>query len=375
MSAPRNVLLVTYDCVRSDVAYRACLPGLRRLRESGVTFNRAISAAPLTPVSHATIFTGVQPYRHGVRHMLRERLAAGRLTLAQHLARAGFDTAAVVACAALSRWYGLNRGFRLYDDAFGTQVRRATDVVKRGQRWLAGRPRDKRWLLFLHFFDAHRPYDPPGGVGDAANAYEAEIHYLDGQLDRLLDWLEGNGLLDETLVVVFADHGEDLDGLYPNDKGGVERGHPEEFGHGCLLYEQTQHVPLVFAHPSLLVRSIDRLVGLVDIAPTVCALLGVPRMPDVDGLDIVSEGAAQRVRRALYAETLYAAEASGGAEVGRQALWLDERYKIIRPWGDDTRAEVFDLVDDPCELRPLRLAQLAPGLPSAWPNAGERVRS
>ncbi len=392
MSEIYNLLLISYDCARADVAYNGSLATLEWLRSHGVTCSRAISSAPLTPISHATVFTGLQPYRHGLRHLLREQLAHECDTLPEHLRHHGFQTGGVVSCPGLNRWYGFDRGFEEFNDALpplpgggnalklvdvqlrGLAMKRADAVADFGLHWLSRLRPNQRWFLFLHFFDAHWPYGPPGDLGTAANPYEAELHFADRHLMAVLHYLGSRGLLERTLIVVFGDHGEDLEGLYPNDKAGESRGHPEEKGHGCLLYEQTQHVPLVFSHPSLPTHELPGLVGLVDVAPTVCRLLAVPPMGDVDGLDL-SEALFRRALvpgRALYAETkfpeeLVATTTKYGDLPPLQALWLDERIKVIRPLGEYAQAEVFDLATDGNEERPLPLSTLASS-PLPWPT-------
>jgi arylsulfatase len=388
----QNVLLVTYDCVRADVAWRGFLPALEALRATGRAYRRAVSSAPLTPVSHATIFTGLQPYHHGVRHLLRESLPADRTTLAEVLAQEQFVTAAVVACPGLDRWYGLDRGFGHYDDELpplpgggsalevadvqlrGLAMKRADVVAARGEEWLSRRRLDERWFLFLHFFDAHWPYDPPVQAAQAANAYEGEVAYADSHFRRILAVLDGMGLRERTLIVLLSDHGEDLAGWYPNDKSGVERGHPEERGHGCLLYEVTQHVPLIFSHPALPPGEVDTPVGLVDVAPTICGLLGLTGRLRSDGIDLspyLRRGTSPPPRP-LFAETLHPGEVrEHSAEFASipdlQARWLPPTWKVIRAIGDANSAQVFDLSRDPCEEQPLPAQALPAGTICEWP--------
>jgi arylsulfatase len=384
MRKPRNVLLVSYDCVRVDVAYGGGLATLDWLREHGVTFGRAISAAPLTPVSHATIFTGLQPYRHGVRHLLREQLNRRHTTLAAHMQRAGFKTAAIVASPALNRWYGFHRGFHHFDDDLiaptstgGPASRCAEDVVTLALGWLSNRSADEPWLLFLHFFDAHWPYTRTSEVSNRREAYEGAIRHLDSCFERVIGWLDEHKALSETLIVVFADHGEDLGGLYPNDKARPEVGLGDELGHGHLLYEPTQHVPLVFAHSSLPVHQTDTLAGLVDVAPTLCSVMGLSPMGDVDGIDLspMLRGDVNLQSRTLYAETQYPSERAAATGQppklpNQQALWLTGGFKVIRAWDDNTSCKAFDLVADPLEVRPFSPSLLpADLLPLAWPPA------
>ncbi|WP_445398150.1 sulfatase [Streptomyces sp. LE64] len=374
----RNVLLVSLDTVRADVAYSGKMAGIEALRARGVTFRQAISSSPLTPISHASVFTGRQPAGHGIRHLLRERLAPGVTTLAERLRAAGYATGAVVSCPGLNRWYGLDRGFDFYDDEIprlpdgtdpltvsdvkmrGLALKRAPLVAERAADWVASRSREQRpFFLFAHFFDAHWPYEPPEDVGaDVANPYEGEVAYSDHYLQRLLSRIEESGHpLDETLVVLFSDHGEDLAGWYPNDHSG-ELGHPYEEGHGCLLFDTTQHVPLVVCGPGLPAGSeVTGQVRLVDIAPTVLDLLGLPGV-EADGASLVEHlttGAG--TSRPAYCETYYPEERRRSGEypdlLPLKAVRLSpdgDRRKVIWQVGGEA-VEVYDLLADPHELR------------------------
>ena len=373
----KNLLLVSFDCARADVAYRGILPNLDRLRKCGVTFTHAVSSAPITPVSHATVFTGLQPYHHGLRHLLRTPLSPGQTLLAAHLQQHGFRTGATVSCMALNRWYGMARGFDVYDDAVApyrdVALKRADYAAEMASRWISGCEPNQRWFCFLHFFDAHFPYIGEQEIGDAANAYEAGLKYADDHLGHVLELLERLGQLDDTLIVVFGDHGEDLKGIYPNDKGGAKLGHPEEHGHGCLLYETTQHVPLVFSHPGFEPCECDTLVGLVDIAVTICSLFGLPRLGYTDGIDLSSliRNESPPVRQSLYAETLFPTVVAEkrpdfGPLPNLQAMWFGSAMKAIRSWEDDRSLQVYNLAEDPYEQRPVAFSNDIG--PIRWPR-------
>lgn len=374
----KNVLLVSLDTVRADVAYSGKFPGIESLRRRGVTFRQAISSSPLTPISHATVFTGRQPAVHGIRHLLRERLNPGITTLADHLRKAGYATGAVVSCPGLNRWYGLDQGFDFYDDEIprlpdgtdpltvgdvkmrGLALKRAPLVAERAGAWLSSRQEDERpFFLFAHFFDAHWPYEPPEDVGVAVdNAYEGEVAYSDHYLQQLLVRMEELGhSLDETLIVLFSDHGEDLAGWYPNDHSG-ELGHPYEEGHGCLLFDTTQHVPLIVCGAGA-ARGADVMsqVRLVDIAPTVTDLLGLPG-DESDGESLaghLTTGAGPS--RPAYSETYYPEERRMSGEypdlLPLKAVRLSaegDRQKVIWQVGGEA-VDVYDLLADPHELR------------------------
>lgn len=381
----RRILLVSYDCVRAEVAYLPDLEGVAALARQGVRFDFALSAAPLTPVSHATVFTGRYPHRHGLRHLFRERLDPGVPVLARSMKRAGYETAAIVSCPGLNKWYGFHRGFGHFDDWLpplpsgedalavkdvkfrGLALKRADQVVERATQWLAQRGDADSWFLFVHFFDAHWPYEPPESFGPARNPYEGEVRFADHHFQRLLAWLAERRWLDDTLIVLFGDHGEDLAGWYPNDKSGPDSAHPEEEGHGCLLFQQTQHIPLIFAHPALTPRAVPEPVGLIDVYPTIAALVGAPPPADPDGIDLspVLSGAPAPAR-ALYAETLYPRELvenTGKFDSIRnlQAVWLDRDRKVILPYGERDQAQAYDLRGDPLERDPVPITR------AGWP--------
>ncbi|GGK91068.1 sulfatase [Mangrovihabitans endophyticus] len=378
MSRP-NILFISLDTVRADVAYSGRFPTIERIRQGGTTFLETISSCPLTPVSHATVFTGLQPPRHGIRHLMREQLRTDVPTLAERLRDAGYATGAVVSCPGLNKWYGIDRGFDFYDDEIpllpdgrdpltvndvkmrGLALKRAPLVAERALRWAA--EQTGPFFLFAHFFDAHWPYEPPEDVGvPVGNPYEGEIAYSDHYLGTLLDGLERLGHDPATtLTVCFSDHGEDLGGAYPNDHAG-ERGHPYEEGHGCLLFDATQRVPLMISGPGV-PRGVEHTeqVRLVDIMPTTLDLLGA----DAPASDGESLGPMLRTGtgsdRAAYCETYFPEEkrAAGGfpdllaLAAVRVADKTGRRKLIWRP--ASTEVDVYNLVTDPLEVAPERL--------------------
>jgi arylsulfatase len=372
-----DILLISLDTVRADVAYSGRFLGVESLRRAGVTFRQVISSSPLTPISHATVFTGLQPPRHGVQHLLQEQLRTDVPTLAERLRAAGYVTAAVVSCPGLNTWYGINRGFDFYDDQIpllpdgrdpllvndvkmrGLALKRAPLVVERAIGWLDQRMPGP-FCLFVHFFDAHWPYEPPEDVGvQVGNPYEGEIAYTDHYLRKLLNRLADSQR--PLLVVCFSDHGEDLAGWYSNDHAGEPRYRYEE-GHGCLLFDTTQHVPLIIAGPDIPAgREVHQQVRLVDIMPTVLDLLGL-ELPDSDGASLTGFFTDDMApSRPAYSETYFPEErlpsgeypgltplASVRIQVGKS------RRKVI--WQlRGGRVEVYDLDADPDEKNGRRL--------------------
>ena len=365
----KNLLLISLDTLRADVAYSGKFPFFNQFLKTGVTFLNTISSAPITPISHATVFTGLQPYNHGMRHLFREKVKKSTPLMADILKKKGYETGAVVSCPGLNKWYGFNKGFNFYEDSIprladgtdpletvdvqkrGTALKRANLVVEKSYDWLANHY-DKSFFLFMHFFDAHWPYEAPEIFG-GDNVYEQEVAYSLHYLEEFLTKVESNGWLDNTCIVIFSDHGEDLEGMYSNDKGGEKLGHPEESGHGCLLYDQTQKV-ILFIRDSTLPTGIQmsQQVRLVDILPTVLQLLGIKAEKYVfDGTSLVPIINGERLELPpAYSETFYPQEqfeATGqhGHANNKISLRVDNRYKLIFHLNSG-EIECYDLARD-----------------------------
>lgn len=369
-----NVLLISLDTLRVDVAFSGKYPTIERLRALGATFSVTVSPAPITPISHASILTGLNPRRHGLRHLLRERMLPTATPLAEVLHAAHYQTGAVVASPGMNRWYGLDRGFDHYDDEIprladgrdaltvadvklrGTALKRAPLVTERAFAWFDRLETDRPFFLFVHYFDAHWPYAAPTTFSTAtANAYEDEVAYMDHYLGQLLDGLEQRGVsLVETMIVLLSDHGEDLAGWYANDHSGQGR-HPEEDGHGCLLFDCTQLVPLVMSRLGTFVAgaTVSRQVRLIDVAPTILDALNL-QGPEADGISLLSSPTDSRLD--ADCETRYPEEKAESSPAwahlrplrairrasGEKVMWVD----------GESVAQKFDLTRDPNERYP-----------------------
>lgn len=372
----KNLILISLDTVRADVAYGGKFESINNLRKDSITFLNTISSSPLTPVSHATVFTGLQPYNHGIRHLFKEKLKDNVKTLTQVLHEQGYCTAGIVSCPGMNHWYDFCRGFDFYDDEIprlpdGTDPLETVDVKLRGRamkrgdvvyeracEWLEENAQ-KPFFLFLHFFDAHWPYEAPEKFG-GDNYYEEEVAFSAHYMGKFLDVLKEKGLYDDATIVLFSDHGEDLEGLYPNDKGGEKLGHPEELGHGCLLYDQTQKVALIIKDGNLNKNeNIEEQVRLVDLTPTILDLMNIDAKINFDGvslLPILKQGISLNLP--AYAETFYPKEqieASGGKYIetkNKKMFRINNKYKIITHLESD-ELEYYNLEKDPSELKNL----------------------
>jgi len=372
-----NLLLVTLDTTRADHlgSYgwpHAKTPNLDGLARRGTRFTRCDTAAPITLTSHASLLTGLFPFRHGVRDNGTFALKPGIATLAERLREAGYDTAAVVSAIVLARRHGLDRGFRVYDDDLGAGYAAGTEVGERQAEATAEsalallatlRP---PFFLWVHFFDPHEEYRPPTRfaetVGGPHRLYDGEIAYVDEQLGRLLAALPGR-----TVVAAVGDHGEML-------------GEQGELTHGLLLARGVRRVPLLFAGPGIPMGAVEEeLVRTVDLAPTLAALAGIELAREIDGrslLPLPSRGGTRS--RASYSESFlpffaYKWFPLRSISDGRY-LYLEAPHPALLELASDP-AEEHDLVaEQPAVAHQLR-ARLAAWVESAGQTLGGQLRA
>jgi arylsulfatase A-like enzyme/Tfp pilus assembly protein PilF len=355
------VLLVSLDTTRADRlgCYgngAGLTPNLDALARSGVRFDEVISPAPLTLPSHASVFTGLAPRRHGVRDNTGYRLPGDRPVLAEALRQRGYATAAFVSSVVLDRVTGIGRGFEVYDDEVRVGSRQAFDYRERA----AVQTNDavfrhlgqlkQPFFLWVHYFDPHLPYVPPEPFGSRfpEAPYDGEIAFMDEQIGRLLAAVRARA--SSLVVVVVGDHGESL-------------GEHGEAAHGVFVYQATQRVPWLMAGPGVPQgRLVKQRVGLIDVVPTLLDLLGLPAPGDLDGISVTPLVRGEELEpRAYDLESFYPLRAYGWA--APRGLIVGEEKFIQLP-----RKELYHLGTDPNELRnlastrPTRAAELAAAL-------------
>lgn len=345
----RNVLLVTIDTLRRDRlgAYGhggGLTPNLDRLAAEGVRFTAATSHVPLTLPAHASILSGRVPPHHGLRLNGAARLGDDVPTLATVLHEHGYRTGAFVGAFVLDHRYGLARGFDVYDDrypqasigrAFGFAERAGGGVVEAASAWIDGQPTSP-WFAWVHLFDPHAPYEAPPEYARGRAPYDGEVAYADAVTGRLLDGLRASGRLDDTLVVVTADHGESL-------------GAHGESTHGLFAYDETLAVPLLLRGPGVGRGTIAAPVGHDDILPTVLDLAGVPLPAGLDGM---AASHAPPADRAIYFEAL---EAHLTRDWAPLTGVTDGRWKYV----DLPEAELYDRQRDAAERTNLASSEQA----------------
>ena len=342
-----NVVLVTLDTLRADrlPAYGfkgVDTPNLDAFAAEGVVFERAVATVPLTLPAHSTIMTGRLPGHHGVRDNGGFFLAESEETLAERFKAAGYETGAFVAAWVLASKWGIGQGFDTYSDAFdlskyktislGTVQKPGDEVMTDALRWIDSR-KSRPFFAWIHLYDPHTPYDPPEPFKSRyeGRPYLGEIAYTDSVLGRLRQFLQDRALVDNTIVVIAADHGEGL-------------GDHQEQTHAFFVYDSTMHVPLIIRTPWGDRGRAAAPVSSADIAPTLLDLSGLPPLSGADGRTaarLILDPAAD-VKHDAYVETYFTRFHFG---------WQHLRGLRLGDWKyiDAPEPELYRLSDDPTE--------------------------
>lgn len=356
-AAKQRLVLITLDTLRLDSLERrengGAMPRTLDFTDRGQRFERFYSATATTQPSHASLFTGRHPWQHGV---VRNGtvLAPEEDTVAEHLGRAGFETAAVVASFALHSRFGFDQGFDHYDDDFALTIETgqkawmgkkiggefyslAEDVTGRALAAL-DRFEGDRQFLWVHYYDPHTPYgdwtEEPLNLSDIRAAirtdptvqevaiqrgrelYDLDVRKMDRAMERLLQRLEQESETYRTHVVLVSDHGESF-------------GEANSLGHGNRLTPEQIHVPLAIVSPALGPGLRGDVTGGVDVFTTLLALVELKPTIPVAGRDLLTtrEGIATGMRR-LSVKPFREARADGSS------YWIDgPRFYFARKDG------------------------------------------
>jgi arylsulfatase len=326
-----NILLIGFDTLRADALgpwgrTPSLSPAFDRLAAESDVWLDAYSTFNITNPSFVSILTGLYGKDHGV-YDLQTPLPRQRTTLAELFAGAGYDTLAVISAHHLGDHNsGLGQGFgQVITAGEHHSAELAVDLTADWLAGRAGRQDAKPFFAWLHLFDPHTPHTPPEPyavgfrpaapmglapvsswvpfrppgprtfdepvLGGQRDLYDGEVAYLDRQLGRLLDFLESRGMLEDTVLALVADHGENL-----GDHGILYR----HLG----LWDSTTHVPLLIRRPGPRQegRRFQGLVQTLDLFPTLLRQAGLA-VPDQDGRDLYELTDQGRTgRRAVFAE-------------------------------------------------------------------------
>lgn len=377
-----NIVIITLDTLRSDrlgcYGYtRPTSPNLDAFTKQAVLYKNAFSTSSFTPPSHASLFTAKYVGDHGL--LSWNKLPDKEVTLAEKLKGCGFVTAAITNLHLLSR-HNLEQGFDLCDEE---ESRDGREIIKNAIRFIRV-PHNSPFLLWLHLFDVHRPYgrhedwtrrfneNGRNGAGDVerhynlwkhknkkggfnledsglndedlqfiTDRYDAGIAYTDWLLKKVFDELNTSSRLKDTMIIITSDHGENL----------LEY---QEclFSHDPFLYSVVTRIPLLIRYPGAMGggQTIDTLVSLIDLAPTVLDVIGLP--------------APKSFKTGKSLVPLLTDEKNWPPRQLFMECWGHKKLTAIRSENqlvihDIKRGKTnfFDLVNDPEELQPFRKPQ------------------
>ncbi|MFH1403356.1 MAG: sulfatase [Candidatus Altiarchaeota archaeon] len=369
-----NVLLITVDSLRPDhlgyMGYaRNTSPALDRIVSEGVVFTRAFSQSSFTPPSLGSILTSKYVSDHGLKNW--DKMDFNQTTIAEILEENGYETVALTRVPKLDE-HNLDQGFQY---TLRGNYWRAEDFNKAVLEWFDGNYTGGKYFVWMHYYDPHRRYEPlppfdkifnrrydpekdlqrqdksffvnfwSGNVSisrkmerDLITQYDGEIAYTDHNIGLLLGNLSEMGLLENTIVVISADHGESL-----NE-------HRQErrfmFSHDPMLYDQVVHVPLIFWGNGIPKGvKVENLVESIDIAPTMLSILGIGHNDTgMFGWDLTKMFSGDEVesKKQVYSECW------GWEE---KKMVRTEDYKYIRDFRrkKGSLEELYGLEDDPEE--------------------------
>jgi choline-sulfatase len=368
----RNAIFVMIDTARADEyspwrhGSPVKTPAYDALAREGTIFHTAYANENWTKPSVATLLSGLYPSTHGAQHD-PDVLSDEVKLLPEYLKDAGFVTAAFIANGFISDKFGFKRGWDTYTNYIReSKVSDAEKVYGDALAWLKERPKNKRFLLYLQTIDPHVPYQVPeeyvrkfhpepykGVIGPTLDGYEqadiskgkkkvgpddiawikalyhAEVAYHEDYMGRFFDELRKSKLLDDTLVVVTNDHGEELG----------ERG---RYGHGHSLYEELLRAPLLMRYPAVFEAgtTVDTITELVDVMPTVLDVLGVKVAAELDGTSLLPVADGNPAHRPAYALSEFL-DGYRSVRVGRWKLITSSAWN----------AKMFDIESDRGENR------------------------
>ncbi len=384
-----NVIIVVADALRPD--HLGCYgykqptsPAIDKFASQALLFENVWANSPWTKPSVGSLFTSLYPHEHGA-FFWTGLLSDGSLTMAEFMKNSWYKTMAVQTNPAISKYYKFNQGFDYFEEkplASGEEVNRAF-----GQ-WLAKNKR-RHFFVYLHYYDTHHPYGVPldyaikfgadpgqhflpktlnlleiraltkiglsqDDKASIIKLYDGAINYFDEQFSCLLAMLKEYGIINNTIVIITSDHGEEF----------WEHGNYE---HGHSVYDEVLRVPLIIGYGNKMPpRRVPGRFQLVDILPIIARLSNLESPPNIRGID-VAKGSKDRGRIVFAEGLLYGEEKkvvirdnfklisnTGKVYPGTLELYgFLDKYFAGKPKGD---VELYNLERDGQELDDLSKA-------------------
>jgi arylsulfatase A-like enzyme len=385
-----NVILLVIDALRSDhlgcYGYpRSTSPSIDAFAQESVIFTQCYSQSAHTKPSIASLFTSVYPSQHNIisgnqrdaeGNVFSPLLVPSLKTMAEYMKESGYNTLGLLEQGQLRSYMGFAQGFNYYN----SYMILATFLNEEFLDWLPFN-KHRKFFAYLHYQDVHAPYTPlpayaemfslkkdnlvpirgsawqkakddwreflidfkdkkvevtQADLDQLVNSYDAEIRALDDELGVFFQKLKDQGLYDNSIIIITADHGEAF----------LEHG---KFDHGNGLYDEVLRIPLIIRFPKMEYKGVvEPPVQMVDLLPTILDYLKIPQSDDISGHSLMT----------------HLAEDNGAGEYPVYSEW--EEFVMIRK-GDNKliydrkleRAELYNLKTDPLEQNDLSAQDLA----------------
>ena len=322
-----NVILISIDTLSADhlgiYGYqKPTTPNIDKFSQNAIIFEKAFAQSSWTLPSHASMLTGKYPQKLGVE-VISDRLPQGS-TITEILKNNNYQTAAFTGGAFVDEQHGFSQGFDTFETIQTWQD--AEILTEKATNWLTGNQKSK-FFLFLHYFHVHDPYSPktdsartidPSYTGSLKSfdisqivklnkgeitlpqsdlnhlktLYDAELLELDGELGKIFKLLSETKLIDNSIIVITSDHGEEF-------------GEHGVWGmHSYSLYDELIHVPLIVKIPNInQPKRISSLAEVVDIPKTIISLLNLKSPQKLDGINLMDIVDGKTSKTSVYSET------------------------------------------------------------------------
>ncbi len=369
-----NVILMVLDTLRADhlgvYGYgRDTSPELDTFARENKYFEYAVTAAPWTPASLATMFTGLEPISHGMmppndRSEAKEnsaRLHPNFDTIAELFGAHGYNTVGVTPNPWITKSFGYDQGFKAYHFL----LRAPADVITSNAIEALDSLKDSKqpFFLYLHYLDPHDPYDPPGEfatmypgalpgafsysekMAKFIGLYDGEIRFMDREVGRFFKYLKERKLWENLALIVLGDHGEQF----------MERG---DHSHGFKLYNEELRVPLMVKAPAAyeVKGKFKETVSTVDVFPTLLEFGQIPFSQPLPGLSLLNDKALM-ARKSVFSEIRRKYSQKSVITLDGKKLIMEvplaedsaELAVSLERWKNPSLVGIFDMKSDPSE--------------------------
>lgn len=381
----RNCILITIDSLRVDhlgcYGYKQKIsPNIDMLAKNGIFFTNAYANGPCTPVSFPAILSSTYPMMYGGYKYFSKK----RKSIAELLNDNGIHTIGIHSNPYLSKKLGYNRGYNIFYDGLESSTiqklsyfvlsklffpvataSRLTSLAKKHIENVL----NKRFFIWIHYMDVHLPYSYHDifrnliyyvkirnlnnlvfakikeakkqskyvklnnlNINELIELYDEGIKYIDKIIGEFIDWLDRRNILEETLIIITSDHGEEF-----MEHGGL--------CHLLKLYDELLHIPLIIYNPCLTRKNKNFIVDQLDIAPTIAESLGLKKHKTWLGRSLLKNIKDKEVISEVATDIL-----SDNVKYSEWKIAIRTKKWKLHYFLKDNRFELYNIIKDPNEM-------------------------